>query len=253
MRKPTLHVHLHINKARARDSLEAGGSKAVVSHNIKEMVASGHPQKQAVAAALHNADTTTDAFNEADHPRQDDGKFGSGGHGGLHVKSPKGGYTFTGDPTMTKPATRHMLGARAIKEMPDHVRDNTEPQNFPGGYQAYHIYAANKLQPKPSDKLKKVSEESSNYASSQLGQDYHYVANVDGHHFGVSKEEDPDADEDNEDDDGNMKQYIHNFVRLDHPDEKPVTVPSSDVGELFQAMRAYKAPDKTVVFPNQRI
>ena len=39
--------------------LKPGKSKAVVSENIKEMVAAGHPQKQAVAAALHTADKGT--------------------------------------------------------------------------------------------------------------------------------------------------------------------------------------------------
>lgn len=32
-----------------------GKSKGVINQNIREMIASGHPQKQAVAAALHNA------------------------------------------------------------------------------------------------------------------------------------------------------------------------------------------------------
>ncbi len=36
--------------------LRSGSDKATVSANIREMVASGHKQKQAVAAALHNAD-----------------------------------------------------------------------------------------------------------------------------------------------------------------------------------------------------
>ncbi len=36
--------------------LEAGSSKSVISHNISEMVAAGHPHDVAVAAALHNAD-----------------------------------------------------------------------------------------------------------------------------------------------------------------------------------------------------
>lgn len=36
--------------------LEPGNSKKVISHNISEMVAAGHPTKQAIAAALHNAD-----------------------------------------------------------------------------------------------------------------------------------------------------------------------------------------------------
>lgn len=35
--------------------LRKGSSKATVSYNISEMVNSGHPRKQAVAAALANA------------------------------------------------------------------------------------------------------------------------------------------------------------------------------------------------------
>jgi hypothetical protein len=38
--------------------LNSGSSKATVSHNISEMVSSGHPQKQAVAAALRTARAT---------------------------------------------------------------------------------------------------------------------------------------------------------------------------------------------------
>jgi hypothetical protein len=35
--------------------LKKGSSKKTVSKNIKEMVAAGHPQKQAVAASLNTA------------------------------------------------------------------------------------------------------------------------------------------------------------------------------------------------------
>lgn len=35
--------------------LQKGKSKATISKNISEMVESGHPQKQAVAAALNQA------------------------------------------------------------------------------------------------------------------------------------------------------------------------------------------------------
>jgi len=35
--------------------LEKGKSKKVIGHNIKEMEASGHPKKQAVAASLNQA------------------------------------------------------------------------------------------------------------------------------------------------------------------------------------------------------
>lgn len=36
--------------------LKSGKSQKVISENIKEMMHAGHPQKQAVAAAMHKAD-----------------------------------------------------------------------------------------------------------------------------------------------------------------------------------------------------
>ncbi len=35
--------------------LKKGSSRKVISYNIREMIKAGHPQKQAVAAALNNA------------------------------------------------------------------------------------------------------------------------------------------------------------------------------------------------------
>lgn len=35
--------------------LKKGKSRATISHNIREMIKSGHPRKQAVAAALSQA------------------------------------------------------------------------------------------------------------------------------------------------------------------------------------------------------
>ena len=48
--------------------LEKGSSRKTISNNISEMVKSGHPQKQAVAAAMKqagrswNTDKAVDAF-----------------------------------------------------------------------------------------------------------------------------------------------------------------------------------------------
>jgi hypothetical protein len=42
--------------------LKEGSSRETISHNIEEMEKSGHPHKQAVAAALHNADAPN--FNQ---------------------------------------------------------------------------------------------------------------------------------------------------------------------------------------------
>lgn len=60
--------------------LKPGSSRKVISENIHEMVAAGHPVKQAVAASLHNAhykrkhraiDTNASA-HDAGHPDHDE-------------------------------------------------------------------------------------------------------------------------------------------------------------------------------------
>jgi hypothetical protein len=53
--------------------LESGSSRAVVSHNISEMVNSGHPQAQAVAAALSNARRSDQGLGE--HESEDVRRF----------------------------------------------------------------------------------------------------------------------------------------------------------------------------------
>lgn len=44
--------------------LEKGSGRDVVSHNIKELMASGHPQKQSVAIALREAGESK--YNDGD-------------------------------------------------------------------------------------------------------------------------------------------------------------------------------------------
>jgi hypothetical protein len=41
--------------ARGHMPLKKGSSKEIISENIREMIKAGHPQKQAIAAALHMA------------------------------------------------------------------------------------------------------------------------------------------------------------------------------------------------------
>lgn len=46
--------------------LAKGKSRAVISRNIREMVKAGHPQKQAVAASLREADQYSGNSGEVD-------------------------------------------------------------------------------------------------------------------------------------------------------------------------------------------
>ena len=140
---------------------------------------------------------------------------------------------------------RHKETADAIKANADKIRamseeehDNTHFHDMPGGYAAHNLYEAQKLLPKPSDKLKTVNDRN----SSTLHDEYDAIANVDGEHFGISKYEDPDAGEDNEDENGNVKDYVYAFQRLDEgPRSKMIETNTADKNELFQQMRAYNA------------
>jgi hypothetical protein len=53
--------------------LHSGKSKKTISNNISEMMSSGHPQAQAVAASLHNADKYADGGDAEPDPSADDG------------------------------------------------------------------------------------------------------------------------------------------------------------------------------------
>lgn len=53
--------------------LHAGKSQKIISENISEMEASGHPHKQAVAASLHNADEYAEGGEVNDNKELMDG------------------------------------------------------------------------------------------------------------------------------------------------------------------------------------
>ncbi len=56
--------------------LKRGSSQAVISENIREMVNAGHPQKQAVAAAMRKAH---------EHPRSKE-HTNNVTHGAIHLR-----------------------------------------------------------------------------------------------------------------------------------------------------------------------
>lgn len=119
-------------------------------------------------------------------------------------------------------------GAKDIAAMSTNARDNTELGDFPGGASAYDLYEAQKLASKQSDKLKRVTENN----SFSLYQSYDYVANVDGVHFGVSKQEDPDEDDDE-------SKFVYAYQRLDEGRTSVLHQPmTADKEELFSDMRA---------------
>lgn len=158
-------------------------------------------------------------FSESDHPRADNGEFST--TGGAHARNS---------------AASLNEGAAAIAKMSEDERDNLDPAKGPGGWHAYNLYEARKMMPKPSDKLKKISDRN----SFALHQDYEYLANVEGQHYGVFKRDDPDADEDNEDEDGNVKQFVYTFQSLEDPLGSETNTLSADKDDLFAAMRKHK-------------
>lgn len=117
--------------------------------------------------------------------------------------------------------------ADAIAEMDEDVRDNMEVGEVPGGSEAYNLYEARNLLKKPSEKLKRVTDSN----SFSLWQDWDYIANVDGEYFGVSKEEDPDAL------DGDEDSFVYAYARLDDPRNIKTTA-TSDAAELISEIRA---------------
>jgi len=126
-----------------------------------------------------------------------------------------------------KPDRQIYKDAEAIAAMDEDVRDNMEVGEVPGGPEAYNLYEAKKLLKKPSDKLKRVTDSN----SFSLWQDWEYIANIDGDYFGVTKEEDPDAE------DGDEDAFIYAYARLDDPRNVKTTF-TSDAADLIAEIRA---------------
>jgi hypothetical protein len=116
--------------------------------------------------------------------------------------------------------------ADAIAKMDPEVRDDTMIGDFPGAADGYMLYEARVLVKKPSEKLKRVNENN----SFELWNRYDFVANVDGEHFGVTKQEDPDEPDDE-------TKFVYSFAPLDNPNND-VTTTTDQTDELFKEMRA---------------
>ena len=116
--------------------------------------------------------------------------------------------------------------ADAIAKMDPDVRDDTQLGDFPGAASGYMLYEARVMLKKPSDKLKRVNENN----SFALWQQFDFIANVDGEHFGIAKQEDPDEPDDE-------TKFVYSFEPLDNPDGGAVTT-TDQTDELFKEMRA---------------
>lgn len=123
-------------------------------------------------------------------------------------------------------------GVKAIKALDKKTFDNTSIYDMPGGYKSYNYYEAEKLLPKPSEKVKVVTESNSN----GLHQKWHSIANVDGILYGITKYEDPDAETYAEDSKGFPKEYVVAYARLDNPDNVFETT-RTDIKETVEAIR----------------
>lgn len=116
-------------------------------------------------------------------------------------------------------------GADAIAKMTPEVRGDTEYSEMPGGYRSHNLYEARRLVPTPSNKLKKVTERN----TETLNQEAEFVLNVDGNHYYINLEEDPD----------NEDAFVYSFTPATDPFNTTVTT-TFDVDELIKEIKGGK-------------
>jgi transposase-like protein len=146
----------------------------------------------------------------------------------------------TGDVKQSAARARDEIvnGAASIAAMSQDERENLDPAQAPGGWDAYVYHEALLKAPKPSDKLKRVTESNSFI----LHQEADYVANVDGELFAVSKQEDPDEPDDE-------TKFVYAFSKLAEPNAQAISSMTDQVDELFKQMRASKDITKSTSRP----
>jgi SPP1 gp7 family putative phage head morphogenesis protein len=127
--------------------------------------------------------------------------------------------------------------AQTLAAMPQSKVDNLDWPDIPGGRSAYNLFEARKMLPKPSDKLKRVTDNN----SFSLWSDFDYIANVGGRHFGITKQEDPDADDDED-------QFVFAYEPLDRWRGKLRITSTADKAELINELKTAKFADEEGVW-----
>lgn len=100
--------------------LRKGKSKSIISANISEMVRAGHPQKQAVAAALHSAHPRGRAEGGAADPKIHVGPIHSAVAGRtdhLPINVPSGAYVIPADIVSAMGEGNTMAGFQILNDM----------------------------------------------------------------------------------------------------------------------------------------
>jgi hypothetical protein len=105
-------------------------------------------------------------------------------------------------------------GAKDLAKMSQSERESKYYADLPQGPYSYALYEAQKLLPKPSDKLKRVNDRNTD----ALWHSYEWIANVDGTLFVLNKREDPDYDpygtreDEGEEDEESVKLGKYNYA-----------------------------------------
>lgn len=120
-----------------------------------------------------------------------------------------------------------------VAELKKAIKEDPDTEYYAYGHDAFSVYVAEKLLPKPSDKLKRLTESN----SLGLNGDWHSVANVDGVYFGVTKYEDPDAVSDEEDAAGFPKEFVWAYEPLALKGFGVETLMTNSVEKLFADMK----------------
>lgn len=209
-----LHAAMYSQLARGAMTSETRGQNSWVNFGPY-----GEQNRTASGADTHYADQKVGLLPE--WAMRDDYEADSGVAGVLEMRERTSGDERFGGISVKQ-------GAEQIAAMDADERDNMDIYDAPGGYHAYRYYEAKKMMPTPSDKLKRVTDRNSD----TLSQDADYIANVDGELYGITKQEDPDAEDDE-------SKFVFTAERMDSRNSDHIDTMTDDVAELFAEIRKH--------------